>query len=137
MKKIIESFEEGNDLVWQIDKKEFMRIRDKKWFKISWVGIKLTDNEKANLIKDNLIFESEAKIDYLLRKTSLNKIKVDMEKKFKTSYTDIMIKIVTMCSKIKLEPLYGTYEDYDSYNEKLGYCIKKVVKAYENKYGKF
>lgn len=137
MKKIIESFEEGNDLVWQIDKKEFMRIRDKKWFKISWVGIKLTDNEKANLIKDNLIFESEAKIDYLLRKTSLNKIKVDMEKKFKTSYTDIMIKIVTMCSKIKLEPLYGTYEDYDSYNEKLGYCIEKVVKAYENKYGKF
>lgn len=137
MKKIIESFEEGNDLVWQIDKKEFMRIRDKKWFKISWVGIKLTDSEKANLIKDNLIFESEAKIDYLLRKTSLNKIKVDMEKKFKTSYTDIMIKIVTMCSKIKLEPLYGTYEDYDSYNEKLGYCIEKVVKAYENKYGKF
>lgn len=137
MKKIIESFEEGNDLVWQIDKKEFMRIRDKKWFKISWVGIKLTDSEKANLIKDNLIFESEAKIDYLLRKTSLNKIKTDMEKKFKTSYTDIMIKIVTMCSKIKLEPLYGTYEDYDSYNEKLGYCIEKVVKAYENKYGKF
>ena len=137
MKKIIESFEEGNDLVWQIDKKEFMRIRDKKWLKISWVGIKLTDNEKANLIKDNLIFESEAKIDYLLRKTSLNKIKVDMEKKFKTSYTDIMIKIVTMCSKIQLEPLYGTYEDYDSYNEKLGYCIEKVVKAYENKYGKF
>lgn len=137
MKKIIESFEEGNDLVWQIDKKEFMRIRDKKWFKISWVGIKLTDSEKANLIKDNLIFESEAKIDYLLRKTSLNKIKTDMEKRFKTSYTDIMIKIVTMCSKIKLEPLYGTYEDYDSYNEKLGYCIEKVVKAYENKYGKF
>ena len=60
-----------------------------------------------------------------------------MEKRFKTSYTDIMIKIVTMCSKIKLEPLYGTYEDYDSYNEKLGYCIEKVVKAYENKYGKF
>ena len=82
MKKIIESFEEGNDLVWQIDKKEFMRIRDKKWFKISWVGIKLTDSEKANLIKDNLIFESEAKIDYLLRKTSLNKIKTDMEKRF-------------------------------------------------------
>lgn len=137
MKKMIESFEKDNDLVWTMNGTEFMSIKDKKWFKLSWVGLKLTDSEKANIIKDQLVFDSEAKIDYLLRKTSLNKIKIDMEKRFKTSYTDIMVKIVTMCSKIKLVPLYGTHEDYDTYDEKLGYCIEKVVKAYENKYGRF
>lgn len=137
MRKRVESFERENDLVWVINDQEFMSIKDKRWFKLSWIGLKLTDSEKANIIRDQLIFESDAKIEYLLKKTSLNKIKLDMEKRFKTSYTDIMIKIVTMHSKIKLEPLYGTYEDYDSYNERLGYCIERVVKAYENKYGRF
>lgn len=137
MKNMVESIRENNDLVWLLDNKEFMRIKEGKWFTLSWIGIKLTDSQKVSIIKEQLVFDSEVRMDYVLRKPTLEKIKKEMEKRFKTSYTDIMIKIVTMYSKLKLEPLYGTYEDYDSYNEKLGYCVEGVVKAYERKYGRF
>lgn len=137
MKKVIDSYVSGESLVWRLNEVEFMKIKDKKWLSLSWVGLKLTDNEKVSILKEQLVFKNEDKIAYLLRKTSLNKIKLEMEKRFRTSYTDIMIKIVTMNSKLNLEPLYGTYEDYDSYNEKLGYCIDKVLKSHENKYGRF
>lgn len=134
MKTLIEH-NMDKDTVWTLEKKEFMRLHNGKWLSITWDGVNINLNEKIKLVLSNIEHNHSELVKLILKKQTLDKIKLSVEKRFRTSYKDIVLKILTYFSTNKYEPLYNNYNDYDSYNDMLRICVEREIHKYRVTYG--
>lgn len=120
---------------WYLDDKEFMCLKKDKFLTISWDGNKLNLNKKIKLVTDEFELKDRNLVEKILKKQTLEKIKESVDKRFKSSYKDIVLKVVTYFSVNQYIPVYTGYNDYDSYNDALRACIEREIYKIKRVYG--
>lgn len=132
-----------NDTVWWIDGVGVCKIKDGVWLSIDFTGVKIPLKERIKVVKEfigeylkELGVSSEKRLECLLDEKVLKNIKKKADKKYLSSYSAIMVKIICYCSDEKLKPVYGTSNDYDSYDTNLRISVEKELDAYGRKYGR-
>lgn len=104
--------------------------------KLNWVGTDWSLKDKINLLKELTDYRETDTVEYLLNKNVLKKLKEKVDKKFSSSYTDIMCQIVARYSLDGLTARFGQCYDHDTYEHWINYCIDKEISDRLRKYGR-